>query len=377
MKTHKFFHISANQYPKLPTDHHSKIIWHELSKECDEYHIFARGMDMSFSHTQEGKLHLHLVPSFGKRQFSFIFLSLLLPFYFWKYKPSHVIAQCPVLGGFIAALCKNIFKFKLFVEIHGEHYFLPVKQGRLGSLHHIFFKTLTKFSLKRANKVRSLSSSMSEGLIEIYGKCISQKIKVIPNRVNLKTFEITKSDYDYDGVLKVVTVGRFSNLKNHINLLKDLYASGIKFHLTIVGSGELKSDYIQLAEKLGKVSDLTILENIPHCELAKLLPSNDLYVHYSLSEGVPRAILEAMACGLPVFSTNVGYISDLLQHNVNSVVIELPYKQNFVEHLIPLVQSATFREKLGKNARSTIESRYEWNFVFDLYRQEILSSEES
>jgi glycosyltransferase involved in cell wall biosynthesis len=373
MKTHKIFHISANQYPKLPADHHSKIIWQELSTNCDEYHVFARAMDMSFSHTQEGKIHLHLLPSMGGRQFSFLFLSFLLPLYFSKYKPSHVIAQCPALGGFVASLCKKRFNFKLFIEIHGEHYFLPVKKGLLGSLHHQFFKAITKFSLKHADKIRSLSSSMSDCLTATYGKNISPKIKVVPNRVNLKVFEIIKSNYNYDGELKVITVGRFSNLKNHINLLKDLYASGIKFHLTVVGFGDLKSDYIKLAEELGKVSDLTILENIPHSELSKLLPSNDLYVHYSLSEGVPRAILEAMACGLPVFSTNVGYISDLLEHNVNSVVIDLPYRDNLIANLAPLVNSSTFREKLGKNARKTIEDRYEWDFVFDLYRSEILN----
>jgi glycosyltransferase involved in cell wall biosynthesis len=373
MKAHKIFHISANQYPKLPADHHSKIIWQELSKDCDEYHIFARGVDMSFSHTQEGKLHLHLVPCMGKRQFSFLFLSFLLPFYFSKYRPSHVIAQCPVLGGFVASLCKNRFNFKLFVEIHGEHYFLPVKKGGLGFLHHKFFKAITKFSLKRVDKIRSLSSSMSECLTDTYGEYISHKIKVVPNRVNLETFKVIKSNYNFDDELKIITVGRFSNLKNHINLLKDLYASGLKFHLTVVGFGDLKSDYIKLTEELGKVSDLTILENIPHSELAKLLPNNDLYVHYSLSEGVPRAILEAMACGLPVISTNVGYISDLLQHNINSIVIDLPYRENLIVHLSPLANSSKFREKLGKNARSTIENSYEWNFVFDLYRNEIVN----
>jgi glycosyltransferase involved in cell wall biosynthesis len=373
MSPNKIFHISANQYPKLPAEHHSKIIWQELSKSCDEYHVFARGMDMSFSHTQEGKLHLHLVPSMGKRQLSFLFLSFFLPLYFMKYKPTHVVAQCPVLGGFFAALCKNAFNFKLFVEIHGEHYFLPIKKGWLGYLHYNFFKTITKFSLKRADKIRSLSSSMSKCLIDTYGKHISHKITVVPNRVNLKTFEIIKSDYNSYGELKIISVGRFSNLKNHINLLRDLYASGIKFHLTVVGSGDLKFEYIKLAEDLGEVSDLTILENIPHSELAKLLPNNDLYVHYSLSEGVPRAILEAMACGLPVFSTNVGYISDLLQHNVNSVVIDLPYKDNLIANLIPLANSSIFREKLGQSARKTIEDSYEWDFVFDLYRSEILN----
>jgi glycosyltransferase involved in cell wall biosynthesis len=371
MKLNKIFHISANQYPQLPENHHSKVIWNELSKTCDEYHIFARSLDMSFSHTKEGKLHLHLVPCFGSRQFVFLFLSMLLPFYFMKYKTTHVIVQCPVLGGFIAAAFKKIFKYELFVEIHGEHYFLPVKAGLLGDIHHNFFKKITRFSLKRADKIRSLSSTMSESLVAIYGNNIANKITIIPNRVDLDIFNIVKSEYEIETDLKVISVGRFSKLKNHSNLIKDLYASGIKFHLTIVGSGELKSEFYALAESLGSINDLTVLENIPHSELSEILPLNDVYIHYSLSEGVPRAILEAMACGLPVISTNVGYINDLLEHQVNSIVIDLPYKENLIDSLPILIDSALQRKILGRNARLTIEKNHEWNLVFDLYREEI------
>ena len=129
--TTKCIHISANQYPKLPASHHSKVIWKELAKGCDEYHVIARSTNMTFSYSKEGNVHLHLLPSFGKRQYVFFFLSLFLPFYFLKLKPTHVIAQCPVLGGFISAAFKTIFNFKLFVELHGEHYFKSLSKQSL------------------------------------------------------------------------------------------------------------------------------------------------------------------------------------------------------------------------------------------------------
>lgn len=374
-KITRFFHLSANQYPRLPIKHHSKVIWDELSKDCDEYHIFARSTDMSFSNTVEGKLHLHLVPCLGRGQFTFVLLSWLIPFYFVKYKPTHVIAQCPVLGGVVAAIFKRVFNYKLFVEVHGEHYFLPIKKGGVGKLHHAFFKLLTRFTFNKCDAIRSLSSDMSNYIESKYGHEIKPKIIIIPNRVNLDVFSYFKTDYLISEPVKIITVGRFSKIKNHLSLIKDLYLSGVRFHLTIVGSGPLNKYYIPLVRELGKESDLTILENIPHVELCKILPTNDIYIHYSLSEGVPRATLEAMACGLPIISTNVGYISDLLVSGDNSLVINKPYQSNLAEQLKLLISSTDFREKIGMNARSSIKQNYEWNFVFELYRNGIMHCE--
>jgi glycosyltransferase involved in cell wall biosynthesis len=367
----RIMHLSANQYQALPAEHHTKNIWHELSKDCDEYHIVARSNEMTFSHTIEGKLHLHLVPCLGKRQMVFFLLSFLLPYFFWKYKPTHIIAQCPVLGGSVAALCKSLFNFRLFTEIHGEHYFKPIRSDFIGKIHHLCFKFITKFTFKRADKIRSLSDSMTLLITNTYGHSNANKIAKIPNRVNLKTFNTIKSDYNKDNELKIITVGRFSVLKNHLNLINDLYSSHINCHLTIVGLGNLKEDYKRLAEKLGCQSQLTILENISHEVLSRELPNNDVYIHYAISEAVPRAILEAMACGLPVLATNVGYIDDVIEQNVNGVILNKPYKNDLHTHLSSLFSSTELRQLLGSNARESVEKNYEWHLVFDKYRSEI------
>ena len=166
----KVLHVSASIFSPLDEEmHHSKKIWLELAKGADEYHVFARNKTMAFSNTTEGNLHLHLLPRFGKKEFSFFPLSFLLPLYIWLIRPTHVIAQCPVLGGFVASVFNKIFNYGLFIEIHGEHYFLPVKPGIFGKMHHAFFKKLSKFSLNRADKIRSLSSSMSEKLYDTLG----------------------------------------------------------------------------------------------------------------------------------------------------------------------------------------------------------------
>ena len=371
----KIFHLSANQYPKISVNHATKAIWTELAVGCDQYHVFARSLDQKFSHSRQGNIHLHLVPRLINAQIIFFVLSFLLPFYFWKYRPTHIVAQCPVLGGFSAAIFQKFFKYKLFVEVHGEHYFRPIKKGAVGYLHCFLFKLLSKYTFGRSGKIRSLSSDMSELMVECYGKDILTKISIIPNRVNFNIFKNKKDRYEISGDIKIITIGRFSVIKNHINLIKDLCYSNLDFHLTLVGAGSLKSEYLLLSEKLGLTSRITILEDLTHDEIASILPKHDLYIHYSITEGVPRAIMEAMACGLPVICTNVGHARDLTKHNVNALVIEEPYKPAFISSLKNLVSSQTLREKLGRSASFHVKDNHEWNRVFDKYRNEIKTCE--
>ncbi|WJG10403.1 glycosyltransferase family 4 protein [Aliiglaciecola sp. LCG003] len=374
-KPTRAMHISANQYPKLPTEHHSKVIWKELAKGFDEYHIVARSTDMSFSYTKEDNLHLHLIPSFGSRQFVFFLLSFILPVYFTRYRPTNVVAQCPVLGGFVAAIFKGMFDYTLFVEIHGEHYFKRLGNSFLSQMKYRFFYLLTRFTFNRANTIRSLSQTMTSYIEDVYGT-LGSKILIIPNRVNLQIFKHVKNSYHIEnGIVNIITVGRFSKLKNHENLLKDLYQTGIKFHLTIVGSGDLKESYNMIAKNNGDLTGLKILENLSHEQLSLELAKNDIYVHYSVSEGVPRAILEAMAAGLPVLATNVGYVEGVIEDNVNAMLINLPYRVNLEKCLRKTISNESFRNILGVNARSIIVEKFEWNHVFNMYRKAVMATE--
>ena len=59
----KLLHISANTYPPLDGKHHfTKEIWKELAKGFDEYHVLARSETNNYSYSNEGNIHLHLVP---------------------------------------------------------------------------------------------------------------------------------------------------------------------------------------------------------------------------------------------------------------------------------------------------------------------------
>lgn len=366
------FHIGGNQYSPLPTEHHTFQIWQELSRDFDEYHVFARSKDMKFSHTQQGKIHLHLIPSFGKRMWVFFFLSWLLPFYIMRYKPTHLLAQCPVMGGGIAALCALIYKIPLFVELHGTHYFMPSRTGLMGKLEHLIYRILAKPVFNIATKIRSLSGDMTNNFVQIYGKKLLPKIVMIPVRVDLNIFP-PKENYELHQPLRIVNVGRLSANKNQIQLVKHLQNSKIPVEIILVGSGDQEADLKALISTLPSHIELNLKGQVTHLELCEILKQSDIFIHYALSEGTPRAIIEAMAVGLPVIVTSAGFMKDILKHRYNALILERPDSDQLLSYIEDLKNSECMRVQMSKSGQASVLDTYEWNAVFDRYRQALLN----
>ena len=100
---------------------------------------------------------------------------------FWlikKHKVTHLLVQCPIIGGATASLASSFYKIPLMVEIHGEEYFRFLNKNH-------FITKIIRFTFHRAKVIRSLSSIMTKKL-EMYG--ISDNVITIPNRVNLSIF---------------------------------------------------------------------------------------------------------------------------------------------------------------------------------------------
>lgn len=98
-----------------------------------------------------------------------------------------------------------------------------------------------------------------------------------------------------------------------VRAVAELRDAGRDVRLTIVGGGRLLPRYQQLAAGLGVAAHVEFVGQVQGpTAVDPYLRSSDLYVHPSLTEGLPRAVIEAMAAGLPCVATNVGGVPDLL-----------------------------------------------------------------
>lgn len=360
----KLLHISANTYPPLDGKHHfTKEIWKELAKGFDEYHVLARSETNNYSYSNEGNIHLHLVPRLTKKSKVFFFTSFWMFMIIKKYKITHLLSQCPIVGGFTASLASKIFKIPLMVEIHGEEYFRFLKKNS-------FIVKVIWYSFSTAKKIRSLNGQMTNKLKSYH---IVEKVVEIPNRVNLNIFNEQKKDFSLGNRIKFISVGRFVWEKDYLNLIKVLHDSNINFSLTLIGGGPLKSEYEKYIFENKLNSNITLIDWIEQKDMIDLIIESDIYIQSSVSEGMPRTILEAMALQMPIISTNVGSILGVLKNSKNSIIVNSNDKKELLDAIKLLISDDKLRKSIAIEAYQDVAKKYEWNKIFELYRNEIKS----
>lgn len=360
-------HVSANIYSGINKADHNFKIWNELAKGFDKYYLFARSTRNKFETFKEDNITLILIPKIVNPARIFIFSSFLIFFYIRRLKITHILCQSVIFGGTAAILAKKIFNIPVMIEIHGEEYF------RLMNSQKIYLKSVSKVLIsiyKSADKVRSLNPFMTK---KLYHLGISDNVVEIFNRVNLQLFDQIKTDFKIkNDSFNIVSVGRFVKEKNYENLIKYLSRSDIKFHLTLIGGGELKTNYLDLIQDLNQHENVTLIDWIDQKDFISILINSDIYIQSSVSEGMPRTIVEAMALQMPIISTKVGSIEGVVKNEFNGLLVSTQ-EDEIIGAILKLYNSESLRSDLAHKARKDVIEKYEWNSIFDRYRKEILN----
>ena len=96
---------------------------------------------------------------------------------------------------------------------------------------------------------------------------------------------------------------------------------------------------------------------VPNSDMPRLLNSSEVFVLPSNYEGSPKALLEAMACGLPVIGTDVPGIREVIQHGVNGLLCE-PNEYHIASAIVNLLSDLEVRRRLGHQARKDVLEKH-------------------
>ena len=184
-----------------------------------------------------------------------------------------------------------------------------------------------------------------------------RKVIVVANGVPLPTAcPPSRSDRS----CRIVYLGALGSRKGTSDLLRALASPRLRvlqWDAVIAGNGDLDAFRAEAAA-LGIADRVALPGWIGPEEAQALLTSAAVFVLPSYNEGLPVAVLEAMAAGIPVVTTRVGAIPDLGIDNVAGFLIDPGSIEDLADRLAALVEDPTLREQFGANGRRRVESDF-------------------
>ncbi len=156
------------------------------------------------------------------------------------------------------------------------------------------------------------------------------------------------------------TVGRLVPIKGHAWLLRAVPRVLAEFPQTtfvFIGEGPLWSQLRQLASELGITSHVMFLgarQDVPEC-----LAVFDLFAFPSINEGMGRALIEAMAVGLPVVASRVGGIPDIVEDGKNGVLVPPMDEGPLADAVLGLLRDPQRRGAYGEAAKRSVDDRFD------------------
>ena len=193
-----------------------------------------------------------------------------------------------------------------------------------------------------------------------------RKVHVVPNGVDATAFAPVADASKLAGA--VVSVGRFVEKKGFevlIDAVSAVARSGVAIHLTIYGDGPLRPLLEERIAAAGLGDHVTLAGECTQTELQRALPRHMLFALTPYvgddgdRDGLPTVLVEAMACGLPVVTTDVAGIPDLVHHGLNGIVCPPRQSAPVADALRSLLADAPARRRMAAAARATVLAEFD------------------
>lgn len=266
-------------------------------------------------------------------------------------------------------------KEKVPVIVHTFHG--HVFNNYFGRLKTTFYKNVERRLAKKSDAIIAISPLQKKELVEVYRIASSDKVKVIPLGFDLELFQKNREEnrekfrtqiQAANDEVVIGLIGRMVRIKNHLGFLDavDQVASKTekKLRICLIGDGELREEIELKARELeAKYDNLSVVFTSWLKNVDEALPGLDLVCLSSLNEGTPVSLIEAQAAGLPVLTTDVGGVRDVVEDGKTGIVTGKFDHVEYGNALLELIENEDIRAKMSQNG---------WNHVKDKFHYKIL-----
>jgi glycosyltransferase involved in cell wall biosynthesis len=248
---------------------------------------------------------------------------------------------------FVSQLCR-ILKLKYIPILHGGN--LPNRLKKSPGLS----KTIFKNAHVNVSPSLYIKTKFEDfGILNVIN---------IPNSIEIMKYPFKPRTYSKAKLLWVRSFSKIYNPLLAIRVLKMLKDNNFDAELCMVGpdSDESFHDAKELAERLGV--DVVFTGKLSKEAWIKLSSNYNIFINTTNFDNMPVSVIEAMALGLPVISTNVGGMPFLIENGKNGILVEPNSEEQFVKAIKKLIKSPENVNQMIVSAREHVEN-FDWDVV--------------
>ena len=219
-----------------------------------------------------------------------------------------------------------------------------------------WLRQLFRQAVSRADRIVVLGNSWKEFLCNTVG-IDPEQVVIIPNAVPVPAAPHRPAD----GRCRVLFLGRLEQRKGADRLLAALHAPAmaeIDCDVVMAGDGDIDF-YRDMARSLGVLGRVRFTGWLDRPAVVELMATSDVLVLPSLNEGLPMAILEAMAHGLAVVTTPVGAITDVIREEETGLLVPPGDAGALASALRRVITDSELRGRLGQQARALAQAEFD------------------
>lgn len=235
------------------------------------------------------------------------------------------------------------------------------------------YKAIERGLASKSSGIIAISEIQKKELTQIHNICEESKIKVIPLGFDLSRFNAAKNEFrestrEEFGILEnevaVAIVGRLVPVKNHLLfidalaiLIKDLT---VPVKVFIVGDGSERKNIEESILSLPKSSLLKIELTSWIQDIAKFNAGMDLICLTSNNEGTPVSLIEAQAANIPIITTDVGGVRDIVLEGETGFIVPKNDVTSLSDKMRLLIEDEKLRKKMSQNGWTFVEHKFHY-----------------
>ncbi len=177
-----------------------------------------------------------------------------------------------------------------------------------------------------------------------------------------------KGYYCPKGEKLVLTVSRLYPAKRVdvlIEAVRQLKARGERVRLLIVGEGPERDRLHRLAQERGMAGEVLFKGSVPDAEMPRYFAVADVFAFTAVDEPWGLAVLEAMACGLPVVVPGTGGLAEMVQDGVTGLQVAEGETDGYAEKIAAILEDEKLARRMGREARSMVQKSFSMSKMVD------------